>query len=222
MLTQTVHTGSISVWTVFFMRKLWKQLVICLLLVCTFWCGTLLADRQQLSRELIRLHVVANSDSAEDQSVKLLVRDAVTESLQSALADVGGVEQAKAYLKENLPKIQSVAEDALAAAGVDMTATVSLCRETFDKRVYDTFTLPAGVYESLRITLGDGRGKNWWCVVFPSLCLSATGEGFEDVAAGAGFSDALNGALTGEEGYEVRFFLLDVLGRVENIFFLEE
>jgi len=204
------------------MRKLWNRLVFCFLLAVFFWCGTLIADRQRLSEELIRLHVVANSDSQADQTVKLQVRDAVVESLQMAMTNVGDMEQAKAYLEENLPKIQAVADSVLAQAGFDTEAVVTLCREAFDTRFYDTFTLPAGVYESLRITIGEGEGKNWWCVVFPTLCIPATSEGFEDVAAGAGFSDALNGALTGEEGCEVRFFLLDLLGRAENIFFLEE
>ncbi len=204
------------------MRKLWNRVLFCFLLAAFFWCGTIIADRQRLREELIRLHVVANSDSEADQAVKLQVRDAVMESLQTAMADLGDIEQAKAYIQQNIPKIQSLANSVLAQAGFDSEAAVTLCKETFDKRVYDTFTLPAGVYESLRITIGEGEGKNWWCVVFPSLCLPAAGEGFEDVAAGAGFPDSLNGALTGEERYEVRFFLLDLLGRAENIFFTEK
>ena len=204
------------------MKRLWRNVTICFLVAAFFWCGTLMADRQRLNKELIRLHVVANSDSEEDQAVKLRVRDAVTESLRSAMAEVKDVEQAKAYLQENLPKIQAVANKTLEAAGFAPDAVVTLCREAFDTRVYDTFTLPAGVYQALRITIGEGQGKNWWCVVFPGLCLSAAGEGFEDVAAGAGFSDALSGAMTGEEGYEVRFFFLDALGKLENIFFQEE
>ena len=183
------------------------------------WGGTLLADRQRLNEELIRLHVVANSDSRVDQEVKLQVRDAVIQSLEADLEALADVEQAKAYLTENLPKIQAVANETLEEAGFSGEAVVSLCKEAFDTRYYDTFTLPAGVYEALRITIGEGKGHNWWCVVFPTLCVPATTEGFEDTAAGAGFPDSLTGALTGEEEYEVRFYLLDVLGRMENRFF---
>ena len=93
---------------------------------------------------------------------------------------------------------------------------VTLGKEVFDTRYYDTFTLPAGVYEALRITIGEGQGKNWWCVVFPTLCVPATSDGFEDVAAGAGFPDALTSALEGESGYELRFFLLDLLGKWQS------
>lgn len=199
------------------MRKLWKRILVCFLIAACFWCGTLIADRQRLREELIRLHVVAASDSAEDQQIKLRVKDAVTEYLRDAMKDIADVEQAKSYIQENLPRIQRVANDALLALGVEPSAVVTFCKEEFGKRVYDTFTLPAGVYDALRITIGEGEGKNWWCVVFPSLCFSATSEELETVAAGAGFPDELTGAITGEEGYEVRFFLLDALGHLENI-----
>lgn len=201
------------------MKKAWKRIGICLVAALAVWGGTLLADRQRLNEELIRLHVVANSDSRVDQEVKLQVRDAVIQSLEADLEALADVEQAKAYLTENLPKIQAVANETLEEAGFSGQAVVSLCKEAFDTRYYDTFTLPAGVYEALRITIGEGKGHNWWCVVFPTLCVPATTEGFEDTAAGAGFPDSLTGALTGEEEYEVRFYLLDVLGRMENRFF---
>ena len=124
------------------------------------------------------------------------------------------VEAAKVWIGENLPKLEAAANEALAAAGCGDLATVKLQAEEFAARVYDTFTLPAGVYDALRITIGEGEGRNWWCVAFPSLCLPATTEGFEAVAAGAGFSGELTGSLTGE--YELRFYLLDLLGQVEN------
>lgn len=199
------------------MKKIIRRVMICFLISAVVWGGALIGDRQKLNEKLIRLHVVAASDSEEDQSIKLRVRDAVTESLSQAMADIADVDQAKAYLQENLGRIRDIANAVLAEAGCGDTAEVSLTEEEFDTRYYDTFTLPAGVYEALRITIGEGEGHNWWCVVFPSLCMPATSEGFEDVAAGAGFSDELLATLEGEEGYEVRFFLLDALGRLENI-----
>lgn len=170
-----------------------------------------MGDRQTLNEELLRLHVVANSDNSQDQAIKLRVRDAVIESISEDLAKIGDFETAKAYIRENLPKIQQAANAMLVALGCEPTAQVTLQQEVFDTRVYDTFTLPAGVYESLRVTIGEGAGKNWWCVVFPTLCVPATSDGFEDVAAGAGFPDSLTKSLEGE--YEIRFYLLDLLGR---------
>ncbi len=199
------------------MRKGLKRVALCFTFAALIWCGSLIADRGTLNRELIRLHVVANSDSREDQALKLRVRDAVTESLRSSMEDIMDVEQAKVYIRENLSKIQQVANQVLWEAGEPGSAQVSFRQEEFDTRHYETFSLPAGVYESLRITIGDGEGKNWWCVVFPTLCIPATTDGFQDVAAGAGFSQALTGALEGKEDYEIRFFLLDALGKLENI-----
>ena len=201
------------------MRKLVKRVVFCLVLAASVWCGSLLADRQRLSEGLIRLHVVANSDSEADQSVKLQVRDAVIASIQEDLSRISDVEEAKAYLQANLPRIQAAADSALEKAGFDCGAVVTLCEEAFDTRYYDTFTLPAGVYEALRVIIGTGEGHNWWCVAFPSLCLSATSEGFSSTAAGAGFPESLTGALAGETEYELRFFLLDALGELENFLF---
>lgn len=201
------------------MRKAVKTLVCCLIVTALIWCVGVISDRRQLTQNIIRLHVVANSDEAEDQAVKLRVRDAVTESLRQELQQLTDVEAAKEYLRENLPKLQKIANQTLKEAGFDEQAVVSLCREAFSTRIYDTFTLPAGVYEALRITIGEGNGKNWWCVVFPALCLPATSKEVEDSAVNAGFSEELSGALAGEDGYEIRFFLLDVLGKGENILF---
>ena len=204
-----------------FMKKIIERCGICFLIAVLFWCGTLISDRQRLNDELIRLHVVANSDSREDQTVKLLVRDAVTESLREELQNVSDIQQAMQYMEEKIPAIREVVQQTLSSLGYQMPVNVSLCRESFDTRVYDTFTLPAGVYRALRIVIGEGAGKNWWCVVFPEFCIPVSGGEFENVAAGAGFPQALNNALTSEPGYELRFGLLDAMGRLENILFEE-
>lgn len=196
-----------------------KRAGLCLAAVLLVWGWNLVSDREKLNEELIRLHVVANSDSREDQAVKLQVRDAVLESIRSELEDMSDMDAARAYLQENLPKIQFVANETLKAAGVEDDAVVTLCREAFNTRYYDTFTLPAGVYESLRIVIGKGEGHNWWCVAFPSLCMPATSAEFEEKAVGAGFSETLSGTLAGEREYSVRFYLLDAMGRLENKLF---
>lgn len=192
---------------------------ICLMLTVLVWFWACIRDRQYLNRELIRLHVVANSDSEEDQAVKLRVRDAILDRLYADMANIGDVEAAKSYLRQNLPKIQRIANQTLESVGVDAQAVVTLCKEPFDTRRYDTFTLPAGVYESLRIVIGQGQGRNWWCVAFPTLCRGATTGEFETAAQTAGLSDTLTQTLSREKPYQVRFFLLDALGSVETRFF---
>jgi len=211
-----VHTGSISVWTVFFMRKNLKRVGFCLLLCGFLWGIMIVKDKHALQKQLIRLHVVAASDSVEDQTLKLRVRDAVIASLRSDMENLLDVHQARAYLQDKLPMIERVANQVLNSSGADNTATVSLEKEEFPVRYYDTFTLPSGIYETLRITIGNGDGHNWWCVVFPALCVGATVDDFEETAQCAGLPDSLTQTLGGDANYEVRFLVLDALGKLEN------
>lgn len=201
------------------MRKFWKLIAFILLIASAFWFGTVASDKQKIQDNLLRLHVIANSDSPEDQSIKLQVRDAITQKLESAMLKIKDIDSAKAYIQENLDELQKVANDVLTEAGNKCRAVVTLAKSAFPQREYDTFSLPAGVYESLRVTIGNGEGQNWWCVVFPSLCVSATTDGFEDTAVSAGFSDRLAGTLTGQPQYRIRFFVLDCFGWVENLFY---
>ena len=193
-------------------RKL-KRIVSLALLVALVWTGGLLADKERLRQDILRLHVVGASDSEEDQAVKLRVRDAVLGSLRQGLSDLTDLEQAKDYVTQMLPKIEQAANLVLAEAGFDDTVQVSLTEWEFPERDYDTFSLPSGVYNALRVVIGEGEGQNWWCVVFPELCMGATSEEFREMSD---FSDSLNDTLTGE--YEIRFWLLDKLGQIENFF----
>ena len=167
---------------------------------------------------MIRLHVVGQSNSEKDQSIKLSVRDAVLNTLNEALNDLPDMEQAKQYIASHLPQIEEAANNALRKLGVDSKAVVSFMKEEFPSRDYDTFSLPSGIYQSLRVTIGEGEGRNWWCVVFPTLCMGASVSDVEEVAAGAGFSQELTDTIIGQKEYKIRFYLLDVLGRLENFF----
>ena len=195
------------------MGKKLKCIEIVLFIVAFVWLGGLLADKQALREDILRLHVVAASDSEEDQAVKLQVRDAILGSLQEGLSDLTDVEKAKEYVLEMLPKLEEAANQVLSEAGFDEKATVTLTQEEFPVREYDSCTLPSGVYNALRVVIGEGEGHNWWCVVFPQLCISATAEEFAEVS---NFSDTMNDTLTGQ--YEIRFWLLDKLGQIENFF----
>ena len=188
-------------------------------MTASVWCAGMVADRELLNEQILRLHVVANSDSQQDQENKLLVRDAVLAGIEKDLEMVADAEQAKKYLQENLPRIKTIAQSALRQIGCADSVEVSLEKECFDTRVYDTFALPAGVYEALRVTIGQGEGKNWWCVAFPALCIPAASEGFLDTAVGAGFSEDLSRSLCAGEDRDLRFFCLDALGKLENMFF---
>ncbi len=197
-----------------FMFKLLKLVLVGALILGAYRIGTVARDSQILHDEIIRLHVVANSDTQEDQELKLQVRDAVVAYLGDALEKVSTKADAREFLEEHLDDIADIANRAIALAGFSDKVKVTLIEEEFDTREYDSFSLPAGVYDSLRIVIGEGSGKNWWCVVFPSFCLPK--ESFEAEAAGSGFSDGLTGTLQKEQGYEVRFWVLDCIGRIKN------
>ncbi len=198
------------------MFKLLKLVLIGALLVGAFRLGSAVRDRQILQQQIIRLHVVGASDSQEDQELKLAVRDAVLDYLDSAVGALKDKEAVQRFLQEHLPELEKTARLVIEEAGSADSVTVSLTQEEFDTRDYDSFSLPAGIYDSLRIVIGDGEGKNWWCVVFPKLCLPT--ESFGAEAAGSGFSGDLTNTLQKEQGYEVRFWLLDCIGRIGTWF----
>jgi len=200
------------------MKKYGKCVLILTVLFTLLETADLIRDKAILRHNLIRMHVVANSNSDADQAVKLQVRDAVTSYIQPLITNAVDQEEAKAILLHNVDGITKAANEVLRQAGSDDHAQVSLAREEFDTRYYDTFTLPAGVYDALRIEIGKAAGKNWWCVVFPGLCMEATSAHYQDTAAGAGFDDDLISTLGGEGDYEIRFYLLDCLGKIENFF----
>ncbi len=200
---------------------MWKWLK--RLVIFTVFGGLLLGilgisrEQKQLQENLLRLHVVANSDSGEDQAVKLKVRDGVLDLLDSAMEGLTTLEEAKKYVTEHLPQIEAEANRILKEAGSQMKAVATFALETFPTRVYDTFRLPAGVYESLRITIGQGQGHNWWCVLFPTLCIPATTEGFEETAEASGMSQELSRTLTRQTGYyDVRFRIMDLMGQLKG------
>lgn len=199
------------------MKKVLISLLVLQLAVCCMILGIIIADKQLLQENIVRLHVVADSNSAEDQALKLKVRDAVLDVVSQKKCETA--DQAKRFLRENLNAIADAANQVLQNSGSADTAIVTLQRESFPVRHYESFTLPSGVYDSLRVTIGKGNGQNWWCVVFPSFCLSAASEDLESAAAGAGFSRSLTETLQREKGYEISFFLLDCIGKLENIFY---
>ena len=197
------------------MKRHMKRIGWVALTVACIWLWGIVTDSGDLRENLLRLHVVGASNSQEDQAVKLQVRDAVLGSLEEGLRDMTDPQEAWDYVSRMLPQVEAAANRALAAAGFSETVQVSLTEEAFPTREYDTFSLPAGVYKALRVVIGEGEGKNWWCVVFPQLC-GAEGE-FMETASTAGLDPELAKSLEGE--YELRFWVLEKLGELKNRIF---
>ncbi len=131
---------------------------------------------------VLRLHVIANSDSEFDQGLKLEVRDAVLDAAQTLFAGCGDRDEAAERAALNADKLKNAADSVLASAGVDYRAEVFIGKETYPTRVYESAAYPEGEYLSLRIVLGEGEGQNWWCVLFPPLCLSAAKQKTSETA----------------------------------------
>lgn len=181
-----------------------------LLALCfTLLSGTWATSRQQrLASDLIRLHVIAASDEAPEQALKLRVRDAVLLYLRPLLSSAADADVALALLKQALPGVKAAAEQVSEGRPV----SVSLGQEDYPFRSYGGFRLPAGRYSSLRVVLGEGAGRNWWCVVFPTFCLGAAEA--EDLEGALDEEDLA--LVTQGEGWAIRFWLVDAWGELMN------
>lgn len=183
-------------------------------------CAVLLSFAQfetrcdELRQGVLRLHIVANSDSDADQNVKLAVRDEILKNSIDIFKDCNDVNDAIVTAGENSNKINSIANDVLKQNGFNYKATVTVADRYFNTRVYDDFTLPAGTYKSLVVDLGDADGQNWWCVVFPCVCVPS--------ASDATLSDSVsyNAASTAQntQRYEIKFKTIELYEKIKKYF----
>ena len=172
-----------------------------------------LQTQDQLADKVVRLHVLANSDSEEDQALKLRVRDRVLERATELLEQSADRQEAEALLRGNLLELENLAAEEIAAAGYDYPVTAELTDTTFPTREYDGFTLPAGEYLALRIVIGEGAGQNWWCVVFPPLCTTASAD-VPASALAAGLTQEDVNLITEEPGYVLKFKTVELWERL--------
>lgn len=188
----------------------WEIALLVGLACAMLWASVLGRAQDALAEKVVRLHVVANSDSEADQALKLKVRDAVLEEVTPLLAGLDRQEALKT-LEQELPQIAQIAAGVVGEEGYDYPVAASVREEAFPTKRYDDFALPAGDYTALRVALGEGDGQNWWCVVFPPLCMSSV----EEVAAQPAGAEGLNGEelalITGEtQGYVVKFKAMEL------------
>lgn len=151
-------------------------MVIALLLTFVVAVIPFINSSKELSEDVMRVHILANSDSAADQSLKLAVRDRVLEQCSDYFEDCENKYQAMRVTEEHLAEIERLAESEIRRHGFDYPVKAQVGQAYFNTRYYDKFTIPAGWYDSLRLTIGDGGGQNWWCVMYPTLCVGAATE----------------------------------------------
>ena len=185
--------------------RYWELALLLALAVTILWGAASLGQQEELGRKVIRLHVIANSDSPEDQALKLRVRDRVLARAQEILEQSADMEQAEQALTAALPELTREARETLAAEGYAQPVQARLEPAEFPTKDYDGFSLPAGKYLALRVIIGQGAGQNWWCVVFPPLCTAAASD-VPTVALDAGLTDQEVALITeADEGYILKF-----------------
>lgn len=185
--------------------KIWEIALLLGVAVCLLSGAKALHTQDELADKVVRLHVLANSDSEEDQALKLQVRDAVLDRAEALLAQTVSREEAEGKLRGQLLEFERLAEAVVRDSGYDYEVTAELADTEFPTREYEGFTLPAGEYLALRILIGEAAGRNWWCVVFPPLCTAASAD-VPASAMAAGFTEDEVRLITEEDqGYVLKF-----------------
>ena len=194
-------------------KRFWVKQSIALLCALLLTAGAVMAvsafgefqkNCDSLSEKVLRLHVLAKSDSEADQQLTLKVRDAILQESDRLFQQSDSKEAAMAQMATHLSDVEQVAERTLRKNGCDLPVTAALKKVKFNTRTYGNITLPAGEYDALQVEIGAAKGKNWWCVLFPSLCVpSSTNVQMEDVLT----QDELQ--VVEQSGYDVRFKVVE-------------
>lgn len=168
---------------------------------------------EAMPEEVLRLHILANSDSEEDQNLKYGLRDFLLSDLSGVFSDAENLEDAEKAAEDNLSVIEKLSESYVGENGYTYNVKAELAEMYFTTRVYGSVTMPAGNYKALRIIIGEGKGKNWWCVLFPPLCLPAASKSETDLSKADFFysKEASKAVESGENGIEIRFAIFEWL-----------
>lgn len=173
------------------------------------------AQCTDISNEVFRLHILANSDSEKDQDLKMKVRDTVLKYTKSLFENASSKEEAEEVVFDNIEEINAVAKSVVMENGYNYPVKTEITNMYFTTRYYDSYTLPSGMYDALRITIGSGNGHNWWCVMYPSICISSAVEG--DKKAKETF-DSSQYDIVKNEQYEYKFFIVELFENLCNCF----
>ncbi len=198
----------------FFMNKTLK-IFVPLFLVFVFmfsYIAPFIETSENISDQVFRLHILANSDSAEDQQLKLKVRDEILKKGETVFASSNSLEETIELCKNNIALFQQTAEQCLKDNGSDYEVKVYVDKEYFNTREYDEITLPSGIYNALKIEIGQGKGHNWWCVMFPAICLSSV----TDDELNKYLSEDEQKLVNSDSKYEVRFKIVEIYEKVKS------
>ena len=169
----------------------------------------------EIPNDVFRFHILANSDTEEDQALKLKVRDKVLEKTKILFDTANSKSDAEKFVKANLETIEEIAQNEVYKNGYNYPVKAEIVNMHFDTRYYESYTLPAGMYDALRITIGNAKGHNWWCVMYPSICISS--EESQDEAAKETFNDNQYDIVKNEK-YEYKFKVVELFERLSSLF----
>ena len=168
---------------------------------------------QTVRNDVVRLHILANSDAKQDQELKLKVRDAILTETSLLTDSVSSSEEALYVISNETDALRDIAQKVVNMNGYDYTVKAETVSEYFSTRVYDGITIPAGRYNAVKITIGEGKGKNWWCMMFPSVCIpAAEGNSVEKV-----FNQKQKNITMNTSEYEVRFRIVEYFEQFKHL-----
>lgn len=185
-------------------------------LTCALFSVWAVRAQSELSSKVIRIHVIANSDSDADQALKMQVRDKVLDLCETLVSDCPDRDSAEQVLEDNANEITNVAKAAVSDAGLSYSVASSLSSEFYPSREYDSIRLPAGEYLSLRVVIGAGEGSNYWCVLFPPICRSSARA--DEELCEVGFTQKEIRLLTEDEDvhYVIKFKIVEIASSVKE------
>ena len=191
--------------------KRWEVALLSGLLVATLMGTYLNREQAALADSVIRLHVIAHSDSRADQELKYQVRDRILTEAAALYQPGDDLRQVRKNMENNLDLLAQAGREVVEEQGYDYPVSARLERTWFPTKKYVDFALPAGNYTALRIVVGEGKGENWWCVAFPPLCLGSVSETVDEAAAAGNFTPEQVSLITGESGgYVVKFKAMEL------------
>lgn len=197
------------------MKLLIKSVCIAFVLTIIYSVIPFQAQCSEISDEVFRIHILANSDSDADQKLKLAVRDRVLEYTKTLFEDAKSLEIAEEIVSDNLQEIANVAYAEVLENGYDYKVKAEITNMYFNTRYYENYTMPAGEYDALRITLGEGKGHNWWCVMYPSICISSVET--QDEKAKEVFDEQQYDIVKNEK-YEYKFKVVELFEKLCSFF----
>ena len=179
--------------------------------------GAFAYNCSRVRSDVLRMHVIANSDSDEDQALKLKVRDAVLERGAELFDGTVTADEAKAKIEPQKAELEAAAREVIEREGYDYPVSVNVVNEYFATRCYGDLTMPAGRYTAVKVVIGEGAGHNWWCVMFPALCLPAvtdTDEVLEEAMDSGALTAEEIALIQSPENYEVRFYFVEIFRKL--------